>query len=595
MADIRIPKIKFIDISELEDRARQQLIIDIEKLEARKKKTGGLSASDHVELKRLQDLRDATASPKYLDALFATTRAALADDESELRPITVDHDKGVMAVSGNSGGAAKTAKGRGSSKDVNIARVALVLGLLQLRKAPVPVLVANGAGTEISPDAQHPNAPLFAEVFYRAIGRAAGHLDLAMRVLRLIAEAVDVRGDGQEPKVSSLEFAKVVEKLIDLGVKASDANLKRHVDESLDRVQETGDEKPEHEIAINLPDLEKTTDLQVVEDNIRLIGPMIFASMFDELKAFQVVDRLIEMSQRGELSLIRGKAGTRLYNYWRQAPNRMSEMERQTFYAITLGLPTGPPGVTINREFPDLWIRFVSSVTALMRENRVDQIIRSALPIAINQQQVKKSARDLTANMSLYGYGMAYYAAIDLQNQINEMIELLQDAELRSSFGARDMWGVIDHVAHVELGGARNSSKYRTLATCGAIITGWLANNLDRLRDPTRPMIDLRDVENPPSRPSGQSATSHPTDYDLVNACELWLADSAMTDERVEELAQPRESPQQPSRPIQIPSFARDLLEGTGLGFEMAAPNMVRGIRPNGKANGRAGAAYPAY
>ena len=49
-------------------------------------------------------------------------------------------------------------------------------------------------GTEISPDAQHPNAPLFAEVFYRAIGRAAGHLDLAMRVLRLIAEAVDVRG-----------------------------------------------------------------------------------------------------------------------------------------------------------------------------------------------------------------------------------------------------------------------------------------------------------------------------------------------------------------------------------------------------------------
>jgi hypothetical protein len=591
MADIRIPKIRFIDLSELEERARQQLTNDIGRIDKRKEKTGSLSAFDQAELARLIALRDA-AEPKYLDPLFATTRAAFADNDSELRPITIDHQQGVLTANGAV--AARAAKTRGSSRDANITRVALVLGLLQQSKTKLPPLVVDAAG-DVVPDAQHPNSSAFAEAFYRAIGRAAGHLDLAMRVLRLVADAVDIRGDGQEPKVSSMEYARVVEKLIDLGVQSTDANLKRHVDEALDRVQESGEEKPEHEIAINLPDLEKTTDLQVVEDNIRLIGPMIFASMFDELKAFQVVDKLIEMSQRGELSLIRGKAGTRLYNYWRQAPNRMSETERQTFYAITLGLPTGPPGAAINREFPDLWIRFVSSVTALTRENRVDQIIRSTLPIAINQQQVKKSARDLTANMSLYGYGMAYYAAVDLQNQINEMIELLGDSELRAAFGARDMWGVIDHIAHVELGGARNSSKYRTLATCCAIITSWLANNIDRVRDATRPMIDLREVEHPPSRATGQTATSHPTDYDLVNACELWLADSAMTDERVEELAQPRESPQQPSRPIQIPSFARDLLEGTGLGFQMAAPNAGLAVRPGGKTNGRAGTPYPAY
>jgi hypothetical protein len=359
-------------------------------------------------------------------------------------------------------------------------------------------------------------------------------------------------------------------------------------------VQELGADRPLHEISIDLPDLEAQTDYQVVGDNIRLMGPMIFASMFDELKAFQVVDKLIDMSRSGVISLTKGKAGTRLYNYWREAPNRMNEQERQTFYAMTLGIPTGQPGVQVNKDFQDLWMRFVSSVSTLVRESRFDQLLRQTSPVAINQQQVKKAARDLAANMSLYGYGMAFYAAVDLQTQINEMIELLSDKDLMATVGARDMWGVIDQIAQVELGGARNSSKYRTLATCGAIITRWLADNLNRLKDPTLPMINLQDVENPPTRPSGQTATSNPTDYDLVNACELWLADSAMNEDRVEEMSQPRESPQQPSRPIQIPSIARDLLDSAGLGLQMSA----NGGRGNGRGNGngygrRSG--YPSY
>jgi hypothetical protein len=227
----------------------------------------------------------------------------------------------------------------------------------------------------------------------------------------------------------------------------------------------------------------------------------------------------------------------------------------------------------------------VSSVSTLVRESRFDQLLRQTAPFAINQQQVKKAARDLAANMSLYGYGMAFYAAVDLQTQINEMITLLNDKDLMATVGARDMWGVIDQIAQVELGGARNSSKYRTLATCGAIITRWLADNLPRLKDPTMPIIYLPDVENPPTRPSGQSAMSNPTDYDLVNACELWLADSAVNEDRVEELSQPRESPQQTSRPIQIPSIARDMLDSAGLGLQMGVGPRAN-VRPNGSGYG---------
>jgi hypothetical protein len=220
----------------------------------------------------------------------------------------------------------------------------------------------------------------------------------------------------------------------------------------------------------------------------------------------------------------RGEAGTTIYNMYRNYSLRMTPIERQGSYAITCGRPGGPVDGLVNTDFQDLWLRFVSSVSSLIRENRVDQLLRSNLPASVNQQQVKKAARDLATNLSMHGYGMSYYVAVDLQKQINDMIKLFSDPQLMAQFGAHDMWGLIDYVAQTYLGGARNSSKYRTLATCGAIITTWLADNIGRLRDPTLPIINFADVENPPARALGQNATSNPTDYDLVNACELWLA-----------------------------------------------------------------------
>jgi hypothetical protein len=319
-------------------------------------------------------------------------------------------------------------------------------------------------------------------------------------------------------------FKKLVEKRVD----EDDPNLNLQMENSLEPGQDIGDEEPLHAFGIGFPDLEATTDFEVVGDHCRIMGSFIFASALDELKAFQVVDTLIDMFQRGNLPLIKGAAGTQLRNYWREAPKRMSEVERGNFYAMTLGLPTGQPGVAVNSDFQDLWLRFVSSVSSVGRESRVDRLIGSTPPIAITQQQVKKSGRDLAVNMSAHGSGMVFNAAADLQKQINEIIALLSDKELHNAFGARDMWGVIDQIAQAELGGARNSARYRMLATSSKIITNWVAYNTNRLHDPTLPMIDLCQVESPLGRRSGETAVSNPTDYDLVNACEMWLAGSML-------------------------------------------------------------------
>ncbi len=603
--------IRFYDLAEREIEARARLENEWQRLDNRKSKGAGnnngsgnssgngtLGTADQLEYVRLTSLKaiaDGTVGkpPQFIDPLFASVRTLLASNNFGLNPIDVEY-----VFTGKVPEAVLKFPSLAKPDQSNeVVRVALTLGLLQLWGAPVPRLVADKSDNAV-PDKTHQNYSSFGEVMVRAMARASANLPLAAHTLKTLVDAVNVPGDRRSPDISTVDFAKTFEKLLDKDVQVSDPSIKLQIEDAFERVQRIGADTPLHEFVLNLPDLEAATDIEVIPEHCRLMGSFIFASAFEELKAFQVVDKLVELSQRGEIPLMRGPAGTQLYNYWREAPNRMSEVERQNFYAMTLGLPTGQPGVGVNADFQDLWLRFVSSISTLVRESRVENLLRSNIPLAVNQQQVKKAARDLAHNMSSRGYGMAFYAAADLNKQINEIIQLLSNKELQRVFGATSPYDVIEQVAQTELGGARNSSKYRMLATSGAIITNWIADHADRLRDPTLPMIDLQNVAYPPARASGATAVSNPTDYDLVNACEMWLADSAMGEDRVAILSEPRESPQHSSRPIQIPSIARDLLEGTGLGLGMGYGGGYGGGYGNGngaapaRANGRSYGVY---
>ena len=587
--------INFFDLADREVSARNRLKDDWQVLENRRVKAGGgsgaLGEADQKELTRLSALRaiadgTATKSPEFIDPLFASARALLAQNSFGLTPIDVEYDFSATKPQAILKFPAM-ANATEAERDREVTRVSLALGFLQQWGTALPRLLVDSR-MNVVPDTQDRNFGPFGEALVRAMARASANLALAVRTLKTLSQAVNVVGDRKSPDISSLHFAKTFEKLLDNHVQVDDPSLKLQIESAFEKVQRIGSDQPLHEFVLNLPDLEAATDIEVIPEHCRLMGSFIFASAFEELKAFQVVDKLIELSQRGEIPLMRGPAGTQLYNYWREAPNRMSEVERQNFYAMTLGLPTGQPGVAVNADFQDLWLRFVSSVSTLVRESRIENLLRSNIPLAINQQQVKKAARDLANNMSSRGYGMAFYAAADLNQQINDIIQLLSNKELQRVFGATSPYDVIEQVAQTELGGARNSSKYRMLATSGAIITNWIADHAHRLRDATSPMIHLSEVAHPPAREAGATAVSKPTDYDLVNACEMWLADSAMGEDRVAMLSEPRESPQQASRPIQIPSIARDLLEGAGLGLGIG---MGAGMSPS-QANGRSYGAY---
>jgi hypothetical protein len=434
----------------------------------------------------------------------------------------------------------------------------------------------------------------FAVDLARAHGEYNGDRALFDAVLPILAKLGDQRIRLQLPltgdetrtviadAVRAHQWAAVVRTLRERGIKADDIHLELAVERALSGQGGIGDGGSSSITDIELPPLEEFADVEIIGDNLKAMQAIYFTAMLEDLRMFQVTDKLVELFQLGQLPLGRGKAGDLLYGYWRKSVNRMSEIERRNLYGRAFGFPGGEPTFgNPNREFPDLWLRFVSAVSSFRRQLTVGDLLRASIPVTVSEEQVRKAGRDLAANLSLHGYGVAYFAAVELQDLVREVISLLSDPEIKNSYGARDMFQVIDQVATLELGGARNSVKYRTMADAGAIIIRWMADRADLLASSARaPLLDIEQVLNTPlPRPPGSNPTVKPTDRDLVEACDRWLAVTGTSDLRVEEYAQPIEAPMTTSRPIQIPSVARDLLESVGVSVPGADGGSGNGLR----------------
>jgi hypothetical protein len=245
--------------------------------------------------------------------------------------------------------------------------------------------------------------------------------------------------------------------------------------------------------------------------SIRAIEPIYVAAMLEELRLFDVVDRLVQLFQSGLLPLHGNASGRKLYEYWRQQPQRLSRSERRSLYARALGLGGGDEQVTPNREFDDLWRRFISAVSSVAAQPA------STVPAerAISQQAARKAGRDLAINLSLHGFGFTYLAASELQAQVKAITGVLSDPEVRAAYGARSMWEVIEKIASTDLGGAPGLVRCRTMAEAGSTIILWLARRARELgRESARPLLgNWRD------------------DRRLMAACEEWLLARGQSDD----------------------------------------------------------------
>jgi hypothetical protein len=229
--------------------------------------------------------------------------------------------------------------------------------------------------------------------------------------------------------------------------------------------------------------------MEIVAENIRAVQVLHGAAILEEMGMFAVADRIVEQFLTGLLPLGPGPAAEKLDRYWKGQSLRLNEAERRLLYRRVLGMgPGGDSDPTANREFADLWLRFVAAVSELARQPG---------PGALDK--ARKARLDLAGNLSVHGWGGTALAAARLANEVRDAVDPLSDTEIQQAYGARDMWQLVERVDHLYLGIPANVSRQRARLEAGKRILDWLADS---------------------------AATAEPdlADKSLVEAVESWLA-----------------------------------------------------------------------
>jgi hypothetical protein len=217
---------------------------------------------------------------------------------------------------------------------------------------------------------------------------------------------------------------------------------------------------------------------EIMPENVRSAAVVYAAAQFEQMRLFDVVDRIVESFLNGLLPTGNDSTGRALYKYYRSRSERMTTAERRALFSRVIGLPGGEGGndVRPNSEFSDLWLRFVASVAEYSRQRSVEPILGGGIA-SLNEvrEVVRKSGRDLAANLSLHGYGYTVFAARRLKQDVRDAQSVLKLPQVLKAYGASSAYQVIERVTSIDLGGTASIPRYRTMAETGVKILGILA------------------------------------------------------------------------------------------------------------------------
>jgi hypothetical protein len=357
--------------------------------------------------------------------------------------------------------------------------------------------------------------------------------------------------------VFARQVAEVSRRLVEEGALATDPQLKVRVTALLSVVLGDSIDGRASAIDVSLPDLEEETQATILKDNVNALAAVYFAAMLEDYKVFDVSNTVADQFMQGILPLSRGPGGNSIYDFIRDTPNRFTAVERRTIYAQSLGLAQGSVDVQLpNREFQDLWIRFVSTASLANRQTSLANSRLVTTGALVTPEQVFKAAKDLAVNLSLHGYGIGHFAAVELQKLIKTVIAMLSFPDVIAAYGVRDIWQLVERVSQLYLGGSVNGVRQRTMAHHGAKIIEFLATKATQL--------------------SGAFTT---LDLTPINTnVEQWLAVTGTDDNTVDKYSAPVAVTQQPTIPQtfgtgQSMDLVRNALQQVG--------NLAPGMIPN--------------
>lgn len=174
----------------------------------------------------------------------------------------------------------------------------------------------------------------------------------------------------------------------------------------------------------------------------------------EQLDPFALVDRLVELWMRGGVPTgATSSASRRLDRYWLHRAERLGDEERRALYAQVF-----------DDDFDERWVALV-------------------VALAESDDEPGDRAADVRRALNAGVDESILLAAPALIGHLREALEILDDPDILRTYGARDIWDLVETLARLELGREFDVVRARTLAASGTLIIGWLAEEVDDVPD----------------------------------------------------------------------------------------------------------------
>ena len=287
---------------------------------------------------------------------------------------------------------------------------------------------------------------------------------------------------------------------------------------------------------LDIPKLDQTSDGDIIVENMLAVGKMYAAYQLEQLKLFAVVDRITELWLQGLLPIGNDSGGRLLNQFWWDRENRLSEAARMVHYGRLFGVK----GVDISKEvqantqFDTLMVRFMTNVSQYKRLKEM-QVVSSdpGQSTSLMSENVRKTGRELAANLSLYGWGATHYDSSRIAAHVKANFDIIKDLQVQKAFAATTPAQVIERVAQQEFGVTPNILKQQTMAESGQEIIKIIAAN------PQAFVTNTSEID-----------VALGAAFDLLARHSLaWLSVNGLTTDQLSRLSQPIEAVSSPALP----------------------------------------------
>src|SRR5678815_1113918 len=113
------------------------------------------------------------------------------------------------------------------------------------------------------------------------------------------------------PVIFTRQFAEVVRRLHEQNVRATDPQLRIKFLNAWHIVLGGSVAQRASQIPVDLPDLEDRVQADIIKDNVRALAALYFSAQLEDLKFFQVADKVTEQFLAGMIPISRSAGSTR--------------------------------------------------------------------------------------------------------------------------------------------------------------------------------------------------------------------------------------------------------------------------------------------